>query len=108
MTGIEIALVLDGAVKVGSLAFLRNRVLNRKVMFYHKPEDKKSILDGLVLKQNRRALTKQDCLRVKFADGITILIRKVVVYDAFRQLMRALALPNSPLRRRLRGQRRLS
>ena len=108
MTGIEIALVLDGAVKVGSLAFWRNRALNRKVMFYHRPEDKKSILDRLVRKQTRRAITKQDRLRVKFADGITILIRKVVMYDAFRQLMRALALPNSPLRRRLRGQRRLS
>jgi hypothetical protein len=108
MTGIEIALVLDGAVKVGSLAFLRNRALNRKVTFYHKPEDKKSILDGLVLKQTCRAITRQDHLRVKFADGITILIRKVVMYDAFRQLVRALALPNTPLRRRLRGQRRLS
>jgi hypothetical protein len=30
------------------------------------------------------------------------------VLDAFRQLMRALALPHSPLRRRLRGQRRPS
>ncbi len=108
MTGIEIALVLDGAVKVGSLAFWRNRVLNRKVMFYHKPENKKSILDGLVRKQTCRAITKQDRLRIKFADGITILIRTVVMYDAFRQLMRALALPNSPLRRRSRGQRRLS
>ncbi len=108
MTGIEIALVLDGAVKVGSLAFWRNRVLDRKVMFYHKPENKKSILDGLVRKQTCRAITNQDRLRIKFADGITILIRKVVMYDAFRQLMRALALPNSPLRRRLRGQRRLS
>ena len=107
MTGIEIALVLDGAVKVGSLAFWRNKVLNRKVMFYHRPEDKKSILDGLVLKQTRRAVTKQDRLRIKFADSITILIRKVVMYDAFRQLMRALALPNSPLRRRLSAQRRL-
>jgi len=108
MTGIEIALVLDGAVKVGSLAFWRNRVLNRKVMFYHRPENKKSILDGLVRKQTCRAITKQDHLRIKFADSITILIRKVVMYDTFRQLMRALALPNSPLRRRLRGQRRLS
>jgi len=101
-------LCIDGAVKVGSLAFWRNRVLNRKVMFYHRPEDKKSILDGLVLKQTRRAVTKQDRLRIKFADGITVLIRKVVMYDAFRQLVRALALPNSPLRRRLSGQRRLS
>lgn len=56
MTGIEIALALDGAVKVWSLAFWRNSVLNRKVMFYHRPENKKSILDGIVRKQTRRAL----------------------------------------------------
>jgi hypothetical protein len=105
MTGIEIALVLDGAVKVWSLAFWRNRALNRKVMFYHRPENKKSILDGLVRKHSRRAVTKQDRLRVKFADGITILIRKVVMYEAFRQLMRAIALPGSPLRRKLATRR---
>jgi hypothetical protein len=38
---------------------------------------------------------------VKLADGLTGLVRKLVMLDAFRQLIRALALPRSPLRRRL-------
>jgi hypothetical protein len=45
---------------------------------------------------------------MKLADGVTQMIRSIVMFDAFRKLLRALALPNSPLRRKLRRQRRLT
>ena len=38
---------------------------------------------------------------MKLADGVTQMIRSIVMFDAFRQLMRALALPNSPNSRKL-------
>ena len=63
------------------------------------------MLDDLVKGQTRRALSKQDRIRVKVADRVTALTRKVVLYDAFRQLMQPLAVPSSPLRRKLSRRR---
>ena len=51
-------------------------------------------------------MTRQDQLYVKLADGLTALVRRLVMLDAFRQLMRALALPGSPLRRKLSRRKR--
>ena len=57
------------------------------------------MLDHLVKGQTRRALSKQDRIRIEFADRVTALTRNVVLYDALRQLMRPLPLASSPLRR---------
>jgi hypothetical protein len=45
---------------------------------------------------------------VQLPEILTNKSRYLVMFDAFRQLLRALALPNSPLRRKLRRQRRLT
>jgi hypothetical protein len=39
---------------------------------------------------------------LQLADGLVQLIRKVVQYEAFRQVVRGLALAHSPMRRALR------
>jgi len=102
MTGI---LEMFALAEMGSgIAFLvrwRNRLLASKVNYFHPPHNRKSPLDKLVRAQTRPVITRQDQLCVKVADGITVLVRRLVMLDAFRQFMRALALPRSPLRRRL-------
>jgi hypothetical protein len=39
---------------------------------------------------------------LQLADGLVNLIRKLVQYDAFRQIVRGLALAHSPMRQALR------
>jgi len=109
LTGIlELFALVEMGSGIGFLLRWRNRLLASKVNYFRPPHNRKSPFDKLVRAQTGPAITRQDQLSVKLADGLTILVRRLVMLDAFRQLMRALALPNSPLRRRLRGRRRLS
>lgn len=102
MTGIlELFLLLKVGSAFGFFVTWRNRVLASKLNYFHPPHNKKSPLDKLVRAQTGPVITRQDQLCVKAADGITVLVRRLVMLDAFRQLMRALALPRSPLRRKL-------
>jgi hypothetical protein len=102
MTGIlELFALAEMASGVGFLVRWRKRLLTDKVNYFHPPHNKKSPLDKLVRAQTRPVITRQDQLCVKVADGLTALVRRLVILDAFRQFMRALALPRSPLRRRL-------
>ena len=108
MTGIlELFLLLKLGSGIGFFVTWRNRLLATKVNYFHPPHNRKSPIDKLVRAQSGPAITRQDQLCVKVAHGHTALIRRLVFLDAFRQLIRALALPNSPLRRKLRGKRRL-
>ena len=102
MTGmLELFALVEMASGVGFLVRWRSRLLTNKVNYFHPPHNKKSPLDKLVRAQTRPVITRQDQLCVKVADGLTVLVRRLVMLDAFRQFMRALALPRSPLRRRL-------
>lgn len=101
MSMVGIALVLDGVVKLIGLGAWYGKNLDRKCMVYYQPENKPSMVDKWVKWQTRRPLGTADKLRVKAADATTKLIRKAVDYEAFRQLVRALFLPHSPLRARL-------
>jgi len=102
MTGIlEMFALAEMASGVGFLVRWRSKLLASKVNYFHSPHNKKSPLDKLVRAQTRPVITRQDQLCVKVADGLTVLVRRLVMLDAFRQFMRALALPRSPLRRRL-------
>jgi hypothetical protein len=47
-----------------------------------------------------------DCTSGQLEPGDTALVRRLVMLDAFRQLMRALALPGSPLRRKFSRRKR--
>jgi hypothetical protein len=108
MTGI---LELFALVEMGSgIAFLvrwRKRLLASKVNYFHPPHNRKSPLDKLVRAQTGPVITRQDQLGVKVADGLTVLVRRLVMLDAFRQLMHALFLSNSPLRRSLRTKKKV-
>jgi hypothetical protein len=107
MTGIlELLLLLKLGGEIGFLATWRNRRLAAKVNYFHSPQNRKSPIDKLVRAQTRSAIRRQDQLCVKVADGLTGLVRRLVMLDAFRQLMRALALPGSPLRRKLSRRKR--
>jgi hypothetical protein len=109
LTGIlELFALVEMGSGIGFLLRWRNRHLASKVNYFRPPHNRKSPLDKLVRSRIGPVITRQDQLCVKLADGLTVLVRRLVMLDAFRQLMRALALPHSPLRRRLRGQRRLS
>jgi hypothetical protein len=102
MTGIlELFALFEMVTGVGVLVRWRSRLLASKVNYFHPPNNKKSPFDKLVRSQTGPVITRQDQLCVKVADGITVVLRRLVMLDAFRQLMRALALPRSPLRRRL-------
>ena len=102
MTGIlELFLLLKLGSGIGFFVTWRNRLLATKVNYFHPPHNRKSPLDKLVRAQTGPVITRQDQLCVKLADGLTVLVRRLVMLDAFRQLMRASALPRSPLRRRL-------
>jgi len=106
MTGI---LELFALVEIGSgIAFLvrwRKQLLASKVNYFHPPHNKKSPFDKLVRAQTGPVITRQDHVCVKVADGLTVLVRKLVMLDAFRQLMRSVFLSNSPLRRNLRAKK---
>ena len=102
MSGLELLLGLDALATVFGLGAWYNKKLNDKVMVYYQPENKKNkLFDWAAISFGRRPVTKQDNLRIRLADGITITIRKIVRMDAFRQLMRALAMRDTPLRRQL-------
>jgi hypothetical protein len=104
MTGmLELFVLLELGSGIGFLVRWRSRLLDSKVNYFHPPHNRKSPIDKLVRAQTGPVITRQDQLCVKVADGITVLVRKLVMLDAFRQLMRALALPRSPLRRMLRS-----
>jgi len=108
LTGIlELFALVEMGSGIGFLVRWRNRLLASKVNYFRPPHNRKSPFDKLVRARIGPIITRQDQLCVKLADGLTVLVRRLVMLDAFRQLMRALALPNSPLRRRLRGRRRL-
>jgi hypothetical protein len=107
MTGIlELFALVEVGSGIGFLATWRNRLLASKVNYFHLPHNKRSPFDKLVHVETGPVVTRQDRLCLKLADGLTALIRRLVMFDAFRQLIRALALPNSPLRRKLRSKRR--
>ena len=109
MTGIlELVLLLKLGSGIGFFVTWRNRLLASKVNYFHPPHNKKSPFDKLVRAQTGPVITRQDQVCMKVADGLTVLIRRLVLLDAFRQLIRALALPNSPLRRKLHSKRRLT
>ena len=108
MTGIlESFALFEIGSGIGLLANWRNRVLATKVNYFHSAYNRRSPLDGLIRAETGPVITRQDRLCLKLADGITGLVRRAVMFDAFRQLVRALALPNSPLRRKLRSKRSL-
>ena len=107
MTGIlEMFALVEIGSGIGFLVRWRKRILADKVNYFHPPHNRKSPFDKLVRAQTGPVITRQDQLCVKVAEGVTALVRRLVMLDAFRQLIRALALPNSPLRRRLRSERR--
>jgi hypothetical protein len=107
MTGIlELFLLLKLGSGIGFLVTWRNRLLASKVNYFHPPHNRKSPIDKLVRSQTGSVVTRQDRLYAKLADGLTALVRRLVMLDAFRQLMRALALPGSPLRRKLSRRKR--
>jgi hypothetical protein len=107
MTGIlELFALVEMGSGIGFLVRWRKRLLTDKVNYFHPPHSRKSPLDKLVRGQTGPVITRQDRLCVKVADGITVLVRRLVMLDAFRQAMRALALPDSPLRRKLSRRKR--
>ena len=109
MTGIlELFLLLKLGSGIGFFVTWRNRLLASKVNYFHSPHNRKSPIDKLVRAQTGPVITQQDQLCVKAADGLTVLVRRLVLLDAFRQLMRALFLSNSPLRRSLRTKKKVS
>ncbi len=102
MTGIlELFALAEMGSGIGFLVRWRKRLLTDKVNYFHPPQNRKSPIDKLVRAQTGPIITRQDQIFVKLADGLTALVRRLVMLDAFRQLMRALALPGSPLRRKL-------
>ena len=108
MPGIlELFALLELGSGLGFLVSRRNKILTAKINYFRQPHSKKSPLDKFIRGQAGRAVTRQDHLRVQLADGLVNLIRTVVQYGAFRELLRALALSRSPLRRRLMGKRRI-
>jgi hypothetical protein len=102
VTGIlELFALVEMGSGIGFLVSWRKRLLADKVNYFHPPNNRKSPFDKLVRSQTGPVITRQDQLCVKVADGLTVLVRRLVMLDAFRQFVRALALPRSPLRRRL-------
>jgi len=109
MTGIlELFILLKLGSGIGFFITWRNRLLASKVNYFHPAHNKKSPLDKLIRAQTGPVITRQDQLCVKVADGLTVLVRRLVLLDAFRQLMRAVFLSNSPPRRSLRTKKKVS
>jgi len=103
VTGIlELFALVELGSGVGFLAGWRNKVLKAKVNFFRQPNNKPSPFDKVLRSKVGRAVTREDHLRLQLADGLVQLIRKVVQYEAFRQVVRGLALAHSPMRRALR------
>jgi hypothetical protein len=95
-----LALVEVGSA-IGFLAGWRNKVLKAKVNFFRQPNNRPSPFDKVLRGKAGRAVTRQDRLRLQLAEGLVQLIRKLVQYEAFRQLVRGLALAHSPMRQAL-------
>ena len=107
MTGIlELFALFEMVTGIGFLVRWRSRLLASKVNYFHPLHNRKSPIDKLVRSQTGPVITRQDQLYAKLADGLTVLVRRLVMLDAFRQLIRALALPGSPLRRKLSRRKR--
>jgi hypothetical protein len=103
LTGIlELFVLVETGSAIGLLAGWRNKVLTAKVNFFRPPDHRPSPFDKVLQGKVGRALTRQDRLRLKIADRLVNLIRRLVQYEAFRQVVRALALAHSPLRQALR------
>ena len=103
MTGIlETFALVEIASGIGFLANWRKRVLNAKVNFFRQPNNRPSPFDKVLRGKVGRAATRQDRVRLQLADGLVNLIRKLVQYEAFRQVVRGLALAHSPMRKALR------
>jgi len=110
MTGIlELFALLEVGSGIGFLVRWRNRLLASKVNYFRPPHNKKSPFDKLVRAQSGPVITPAGpTLRQAGRRPYRPTFAGLSCSTPFRQLMRALALPHSPLRRRLRGQRRLS
>jgi len=103
VTGIlELFALVELGSAIGFLASWRNKVLNAKVNFFRQPNNRPSPYDKVLRGKVGRAVSKQDCLRLQLADGLVDLIRKLVQYEAFRQVVHGLALAHSPMRQALR------
>jgi hypothetical protein len=103
LTGIlELFALVETGSAIGFLANWRNKVLQAKVNYFRQPKSKPSPFDKILRGKVGRAFTRQDRLRLQLADGLVNLIRKLVQYDAFRQVVRGLALAHSPMRKALR------
>ena len=103
MTGIlEVFALAEIGSGIGFLVSWRNRVLKAKVNFFRQPNNKPSPVDKILRAKVGRAFTRNDRLRLQLADGLVQLIRRLVQYEAFRQVVRGLALAHSPMRRALR------
>ena len=103
MTGIlEVFALAEIGSGIGFLASWRNKVLKAKVNFFRQPNDRSSPFDKVLRAKVGRAVSRHDRLRLQVADGLVRLIRQIVQYDAFRQVVRGLALAHSPMRRALR------
>ena len=107
MTGIlELFALAEMGSGIGFLVRWRSKLLSSKVNYFHPPHNRRSPLDKPVRAQTGPVITLQDRLCVNVADGLTGIVRRLVMLDAFRQLMRALAVPGSPLRRKLARRKR--
>ena len=103
MTGIlELFALVEAGSGISFLANFCNRTLSTKVNYFHPPHDRKSPIDKYIRSKAGRPFTRQDRLRVQFADGLVCLVRTIVQYEAFRQCIRGLALAHSPMRRAFR------
>jgi hypothetical protein len=99
---LELFALVELGSGVGFLAGWRNKVLKAKVNFFRQPHNKPSPFDKVLRGKVGRAVTRQDRLRLQLADGLVNLIRKLVQYEAFRQVVRGLALAHSPMRHAFR------
>jgi len=103
VTGIlELFALVETGSAIVFLASWRNKVLNAKVNFFRQRNNRPSPFDKVLRGKVGRPVTKQDRLRLQLADRLVNLIRKLVQYGAFRQVVRGLALAHSPMREALR------
>ena len=103
MTGIlEVFALAEIGSGIGFLAGWRNKVLKAKVNYFRQPNNRPSPFDKILRAKVGRPSTRQDRLRLKFADALVRLIRKLVQYEAFHLLVRGLALAHSPMRQALK------
>jgi hypothetical protein len=106
VTGIlELFALFELGSGIGLLVRWRRNLLAAKVNFFRPLQNRKSPFDRWVRAQTGPVITRRDQVSVRLADGLTVLIRRLVQYDAFRQLLRALLLPHSPLRQKLAGRK---